>query len=59
MKKRTLSLRRETIGELTIGDLRNVVGGASGISCPLRDCVTDVSEAVCPSQYNCPTWEGC
>jgi hypothetical protein len=55
--KRTLSLKRETLAELTTDDLRDVVGGASGITCPLGDCVRDLSEALgCVGSYNCPTW---
>lgn len=59
MLTRPLRLRRETLTELTADALRAVAGGGSGVSCPVRDCVADVSEAVCPSRYNCPTWEGC
>jgi hypothetical protein len=38
--KRTLSLKRETLAELTTGDLQNVVGAAvpSGLTCPVLDC---------------------
>ena len=55
--KRTLRLRRETLAELTTDDLRDVVGGASGVTCPLADCVQDVSKAIgCVGSYNCPTY---
>lgn len=59
MSKRSLRLRSETLAELAIDDLRIAVGGASGLTCPVRDCVEDVTEFACPSRYNCPTWEGC
>jgi hypothetical protein len=38
--KRTLSLKRETLAELTTGDLSGVVGAAapSGATCPVLDC---------------------
>jgi hypothetical protein len=43
--KRTLSLKRETLAELTTGDLRSVVGAAvpSGLTCPVLDC-TGITE---------------
>lgn len=45
--KRTLNLRRETLSELTPGDLTRVVGGAAqtnqGFTCPLARCA-DTSE---------------
>ncbi len=47
--KRKLSLRRETLTELTSDELRNLVGGAdllSGPTCPVKDCLN--------SRYNCP-----
>ena len=48
--KRTLHLRRESLGSLSDSELNGVVGGAySGegrISCALRDCVDTVTTAV-------------
>lgn len=43
--KRTLSLRRETLAELTATDLTAVVGGAqlSGPTCPVVDCVSNAN----------------
>lgn len=40
--KRTLSLRREALSDLTPAELGGVVGGytsQNGISCDVRDCV--------------------
>lgn len=57
METRKLALRRETLSDLTTGELRDVAGGAlpSGGTCPLRACLN--------SDYNClillPTREGC
>ena len=46
MTKRTLTLRREALNDLTPGELGGVVGGnytsPDGISCGIRDCVGDV-----------------
>lgn len=41
--KRTLSLKRETLAELTSADLGSVVGGdlVSGLTCPVLDCLSD------------------
>lgn len=49
---RRLILKKETLSDLTTGELRGIVGGQnlSGTTCPLRDCVK--------SNYNCvPTFE--
>ena len=56
--KRALTLRRETLTELTTEDLRIAVGGfASGKTCPLSDCVDDLSEKLgCVGTYQCPTY---
>ena len=51
MKSRTLSLRRERLSELTLGQLESVAG-ASGLPCePITAPITDL----------CPSWEctGC
>lgn len=44
--KRSLSLHRETLAELTIADLGEVVGAAapSGPTCPIFDCLSDLCE---------------
>jgi hypothetical protein len=55
--KRTLTLRREALSELTTGDLASVVG-ASGLTCPYGDCVRDLTYQLgCIGSYNCITWE--
>ena len=46
--KRTLNLRRETLSELTPGDLTSVVGGyeaatAEGFTCPAVRCVREMT----------------
>ena len=71
--KRTLSLRREALAELTPAELGGVVGGnytsPNGLSCGVRDCVdgltpghvtTDVTEVTTlPSQLlTCGTCVG-
>ena len=46
--KRTLSLKREHLTELTAGELAGVAGArydASGLSCPVKDCI-ELSDAV-------------
>lgn len=46
--RRSLSLKRETLTELTSDDLAGVVGARnapSGATCPVRDCVTAISDA--------------
>lgn len=53
--KRTLTLKRESLSELTTDALRDVVGAASGTSCPI--CVVDLSRKIgCEGSYDCPTW---
>ena len=39
--KRSLSLKRETLAELSTGELASVVAGAtpSGLTCPALDCL--------------------
>jgi hypothetical protein len=50
MPRRSLTLRRETLTELTSDDLAVVVGGVpmSGLTCPALDCF---SGAVCNLTY--------
>ena len=56
MTKR-LALKRETVAELTTDDLRIAVGGQSGVTCPVSDCVRDLSDVLtCVGSYNCPTY---
>lgn len=43
MKKRTLSLRRETLTELTTPELSSVAGGAPATT-PLKYCLTNLSQ---------------
>ena len=55
--RRTLSLRSETLAELTTDDLRIAVGGLSGVTCPVADCVRNLSDVLgCVGSYNCPTY---
>ncbi len=57
MTKRTLSLTRETLAELSDTDLGSVAGAVrdiSGITCPLRDCL-DNTYRICVQTENCPT----
>lgn len=44
--KRTLTLKREALTELTATDLGAVVGAASGGSCPIKYCVQMLSDAL-------------
>lgn len=49
--KRTLTLKREALAELTTGDLRHVVG-ASG-----KLCTIDITQMLaCEGTWDCPTW---
>ena len=57
--KRTLNLKRETLAELTPGDLLTVVGGAAqtnnGFTCPVVRCDIRLSD-----RLGClPTADGC
>ncbi len=50
MKRRTLSLAREVLTELTPGELAVVVGGSS-------ECFDTLSEKLgCVGTYQCPTY---
>ena len=48
--KRTLSLKREALTELSAAELGSVAGGAlpSGLSCPIQTCfcVSNIGECV-------------
>ena len=53
MKKRTLSLKREALTELTAGDLAGVAAGAPP-TLKLQDCVNSLDGCELPSfQYSC------
>lgn len=55
MKKRTLSLKRETLTDLTTGELGAVVGAdaaLSGITCPVLDCLNFSEPSTC---FDCVT----
>lgn len=57
MKKRSLSLRREALADLSPSDLGTVAGGArtlEGPTCPLIGCVTGLLSNDCYT-YNCGT----
>ena len=51
MATRTLSIRRELLGELTTGELASVVGASGWLCEPITGPFTDL----------CPTWDctGC
>ena len=53
--KRSLSLKREPLAELTSTDLGSVVAGAvvSGVTCPYQDCL---SGSVCNLTYQPRCW---
>ncbi|HVF03356.1 MAG TPA: hypothetical protein VNA20_00810 [Frankiaceae bacterium] len=59
MTKRTLSLKRESLTELTTDDLTGVVGAAAGteiLSCPIFDCLDVLTRDIrCDNTLNCPT----
>ena len=47
---RTLTLKREPLADLTVDELRDVIGGArSGLSCPLTDCFVESRLGTCYS----------
>lgn len=56
MRTRTLSLKKETLAELSTEDLTSVAGGAelSGLSCPVCS-----DFAPCYPTYRCPTLNDC
>jgi hypothetical protein len=55
---RTLRLARETLTELTTGELAAVVGGVSGLTCPDRLCGTNTSNYEDCFTYSCWTGSG-
>ncbi len=50
--KRTLSLKRESLAQLTDAELDSVAGGATGKVCP---GITSLVHPWCPSAFTCPT----
>lgn len=53
---RKLSLKKETLSDLTAVELRGVVGAAaSGTTCPVRACLDSDQNCL----INWPTKEGC
>lgn len=55
---RRLTVRRETLTELSTDELTGIVAAApSGKTCPLGDCFEDLSEVLtCVGTPNCPTY---
>ncbi len=49
--KRTLILRSEALADLTVDELRTVAGGVgqSGLTCPVRDCLSQMLTCSCPT----------
>jgi hypothetical protein len=43
---RNLRLDKETLAELTTVELTSVVGGISGTTCPVKQCLTNNSDFV-------------
>lgn len=55
--KRTLTLASESLAEITSDDLSGVAGAAqqaSGLTCPVRDCVLDNPPTFPPGCYSVP-----
>ncbi|HEV2891194.1 MAG TPA: hypothetical protein VGX28_12535 [Frankiaceae bacterium] len=60
--KRSLSLRREALSELTFDELGHVAGGAAtgqGATCPLKYCVTGVVSNGCATDSCCTGSASC
>lgn len=62
--KRSLSLRRELLSELTADDLGHIAGGADaqtqrGLTCPLAGCVTGVLSNDCITHTCCTGSASC
>lgn len=55
--KRTLSLKREALAELTNDELGGLAAGAAttGASCPALVCKLSFLHPQCPSAFTCPT----
>jgi len=53
-----LTLQRERLAELATDDLRMVVGGQSGLTCPVAVCVRDLTDQLgCVGTDNCLTYD--
>jgi hypothetical protein len=53
--KRTLSLTRETLCELTAGQLTSVVGGQQAVpTTPVKDCYNDLIDTLQATRCFCP-----
>lgn len=61
--KRTLTLKREALTELTTSDLARIAGAADpSLSCPVKNCLATVGEtfSINCSEYSCRcTADGC
>jgi len=65
--KRTLTLKRESLAELTDADLMRMPGGAAaaatgvGSTCPVTECITRAFSCgpTCGYTGCCPTIENC
>lgn len=56
--KRTLTLKREALAELTadeLGALAGAAGQATGATCPGLGCKLSLLHMHCPSAFTCPT----
>lgn len=63
MRERKLALRKETLSDLSAGEMQGVVGAWSGDSCPCiptaKTCITcvgtfTVATCQCPTGATCP-----
>lgn len=52
MNKRTLSLKREALSELSTGELRGVVGGTHAGCAATDDCTHQSVDVACPVPTN-------
>jgi hypothetical protein len=58
---RKLSLKKETLAELSTAELTSVVGGATGrATCAVKDCLVPHSDfQQCITGVGCVTLDGC
>ena len=62
---RSLTLHRESLGELADTDLAAVAGGnqysAAGLTCPVVKCITELTQDAhgCASGLGCPVTNTC
>lgn len=54
--KRTLSLKREALSELTPAELRSVAGGAPP-TFPVRECLLDTMSCIATCQASCHCYQ--